>query len=215
MSTKTVALWDNRSAPGGAGNTTRGLTRSLDETKEGLPMEGTRKPKSRIPIEIRLWLKVEKMPSGCWEYRGKLSTNGYGRIARGGRGEGEVPAHRVAWEQRNGPVPDGMILCHSCDNPPCVNPNHLFLGSHADNAADRNRKGRHRFGVSHHNARLTPDQVRTIRRWASEGLSRAESARRMDVSPSTVAAIVHGRLWRHVADSPVEDETIRIEGASA
>lgn len=163
------------------------------------------RPKTRRPIADRLWSKVRKEDVGCWEYQGKRSSNGYGRIALGGRADGEGPAHRVAWELTNGEVPEGLIVCHRCDNPPCVNPEHLFLGTHADNAADRNAKGRHAHGTRHPQAILNPDLVRLVRRWAAEGVSRAESARRLGVSRGGVSAVVNGRLWTHVTDDPSPD----------
>ena len=79
---------------------------------------------------------------GCWGWIGATSS-GYGRLGRGGRGEGLVYAHRLSWELRNGPIPEGMCVLHRCDNPPCSNPDHLFLGTKADNNRDMSVKGRH------------------------------------------------------------------------
>jgi hypothetical protein len=92
------------------------------------------------PIEERLWDRIKRTPSGCWEFQG--ARNGrlkYGNLSFRGRYQ---PAHRVAYELTNGAIPEGLVVMHSCDNPPCINPEHLSLGTIADNNADRDRKGR-------------------------------------------------------------------------
>lgn len=86
----------------------------------------------------RFWSNVRRS-DGCWEWTGSKRGNGYGCLAVGGR---QVGAHRVAWETQNGPIPEGLFVLHKCDNPPCVRPDHLFLGTAKDNAMDMARKGR-------------------------------------------------------------------------
>ena len=79
-------------------------------------------------------------PSGCWEWTGSKNDKGYGRVYAD---RDEKRAHRAMWEQAHGPVPDGLWVLHRCDNPPCVNPDHLFLGTPLDNVRDMMAKGRH------------------------------------------------------------------------
>lgn len=97
----------------------------------------------RTPLRVRFWNKVT--PRGeqeCWEWKGALNRTGYGMIRRGGRRAGPILAHRASYELNCGPIPKGISVCHKCDNPPCVNPAHLFLGTHIANMWDSIRKGR-------------------------------------------------------------------------
>jgi hypothetical protein len=87
-----------------------------------------------------VWDRVVETASGCLEWQGAKSAAGYGQMWVDGRLQ---YTHRLAWEAAYGPIPDGLLVCHHCDNPPCCNPNHYFLGTHADNNADKISKGRH------------------------------------------------------------------------
>ena len=90
----------------------------------------------------RLTAKLVRRPNGCLEWTG-LNHLGYGRISVANK---TIATHRLAWELANGPIPEGICVCHTCDNPPCCDPAHLFLGTHADNVADKMDKGRHVSG---------------------------------------------------------------------
>jgi hypothetical protein len=97
----------------------------------------------KIPIEDRFWAKVEPEPnSGCWIWVGTRAYKDYGYIRGSGEWAAMIGAHRVSWELHNGAIPDGLHVLHRCDNPWCVNPDHLFLGSSKDNHWDAALKGR-------------------------------------------------------------------------
>jgi hypothetical protein len=108
-------------------------------------------------------------------------------------------AHRLVWEQSHGVIPEGLCVCHHCDNPVCVNVNHLFLGTNAENTADKMNKGRHfaQFGEMHGLAKLTEDKVMEIR-LSTEYQS--EMARKFGVSEATISNIKHHRTWAHLPD---------------
>jgi len=156
----------------------------------------------------------------CWEWTAGRQEAGYGYFDVAGH---RYRAHRVAYELAVGPIPEGMFVCHRCDNPPCVRPSHLFLGSQLDNVADARAKGRlsptifdgtlprlmlaakaahpesWARGERVNTAKLTADQVREIRRRVSAGASQSAVARQFGVGHTNVNHIVRGLSWRHVA----------------
>jgi hypothetical protein len=137
-------------------------------------------------IRDRLQARSADDPAtGCRVWTARTTAQGYGAISYQGR---QRPAHRIAYEVFVGPVADDIMVCHHCDNPPCVNPDHLFLGTGADNARDMIAKGRRAFG----NARLTPEQVEAIR---GRSGSQAAIAREFGVGPTTVHNIKAGKSW--------------------
>jgi hypothetical protein len=158
---------------------------------------------SEAEIVARFWSCVEPMMDdrGCWEWTGsRLASGGYGRLCLGSNVQ--VRAHRFSFELHNGPLPEGFLALHTCDNPPCVNPAHLYSGTDADNVHDmfrRNRvpKGYHAKHGSHPMAKLTETQVRDIRsRDYSVKGSRAKVAREFDVTITQVTKILTGVLWK-------------------
>lgn len=149
--------------------------------------------------EARFFSKVRKLDGGCWEWIGHRHQKGYGYFkSAGGK---VVKAHRVSYEMHNGPIPNGLVICHRCDVPYCVNPDHLFAGSVAENNADRDRKGRHVAlrGSEHNMATIDEEVVRGIRSAVASGLKQATVARNFGVSKYIVNAIIKGRTWTHVA----------------
>lgn len=143
------------------------------------------------------WSKVARSDS-CWTWSGHRDRQGYGELHHRGM---YLRAHRVAWQLMNGPIPDGLHVLHHCDNPPCVNPAHLFLGTNADNVADKTAKGRGRGGrgEAHRNAKLTADQVREIRELAASGLTQREIAARYGVRHTAIGKILRGERWGHLS----------------
>lgn len=146
----------------------------------------------RISLSERFWLQTTRRgPTECWPWRGWLDADGYGQIALPGRGSKRIRASAASWLLAHGELPNpGQYVLHRCDNPPCVNPDHLFLGTQAENCQDAVRKGRHR------NARLTPEQVADIRARVAAGAVQREIAREVGVSYHQINRIVKGHSWR-------------------
>jgi hypothetical protein len=120
----------------------------------------------------------------CWPWLGGTVNNGYGMFWFKGR---MVLAGRWKWQQERGPIPEGMILCHACDNPPCQNLDHMFLGTYADNTQDMMNKGRNRSRP----AALTPMQANEVRgRYLNGGASQRQLAREYAVSQYVIGAVV-------------------------
>jgi hypothetical protein len=135
----------------------------------------------------------------CWEWTGHKVQGGYGQFDAGSRTM--LLAHRASWQLENGPIPEGMNVLHRCDNPACVRPAHLFVGSAKDNMQDMLSKGRDRipFGSEHGSAKLTEDSVRRIRLERSGGRRLADLAAEFGVAECTISEIARRRTWKHVS----------------
>lgn len=142
--------------------------------------------------------KVEVASDGCWNWTGGCCPRGYGNFWHEGR---TVGAHRFAAASRFGDPGDAYVL-HMCDNRKCVNPDHLAIGSHADNMRDMMRKGRQTLGPRNGRAVLTEDQVIKARLMKSTGVSRNEIARRFKVSKTQMGRVLSGESWSHLPVTP-------------
>jgi hypothetical protein len=145
--------------------------------------------------------KTVETETGCWEWQGRCGRDGYGRFRAGS--QCHVGAHRAAWALANNAyLPKSVMVLHRCDNPPCCNPAHLFVGDAKLNAEDKIAKGRNRVGVGvrQHLAKLDPNRIVEIRRLGDLGVGPALIADRYGVCVGTVRAIVARATWRHVPE---------------
>lgn len=178
------------------------------------------------PLADRFWEKTSRGPS-CWEWTGHRNNTGYGTLMVRTDRWRPKGAHRIAWELTYGPIPAGLWVLHQCDNPPCVRPDHLYVGTPRDNMADRRDRGRAPMG-NNHPARLHPEQLARAERHGAHlhpervvrgehhGMARLTAVQvsairasqlpgvilavRYRVSPTTISRIRVGRTWRQ-ADS--------------
>lgn len=143
----------------------------------------------------RFWSKVEKHgPDECWEWQAYTGSKGYGTFKVDGK---TLLAHRFSYEIVNGPIKGGLFVRHKCDNPRCVNPKHLELGTHADNMRDMVERGRgaSNKGTSHGRSKLTENEVREIR---ANPRSERKIAADFNISPALVGYIRRRKLWTHI-----------------
>jgi hypothetical protein len=149
-------------------------------------------------LSERFWKRVDRSagPHGCWPWISYVDKDGYGqsKFIQNGR---LLRAHRLAYELTCGLFFDALQVLHTCDNPPCCNPAHLFLGTHVDNIRDAQMKGRKPFGLRHGRTKLTASQVQEIRLLKGQQFGRAV-ARRYGVTYGTIYSIWRGKNWRHL-----------------
>ena len=154
----------------------------------------------------RFWEKVNKTEGGCWLWTGAISRNGYGNMGcKIDEKQRSVQAHRLSWFLHLGEIPTGLCVCHHCDTPSCVNPDHLFLGTMKDNMQDAQRKGRmsnscgQLRGEAHYRSKLTATNVVEIRtRYRPTIVTMPMLASEYGVSRSTIKAVVRRENWKHL-----------------
>lgn len=163
------------------------------------------------PTDYLRFCKYRKVQDGCWPWRGAVNQDGYGTLWAEG---GKRTAHRLAWRYAFGPIPDGLCVCHACDNKLCVRPTHLYIATSSQNSKDAAAHhlyasgDRHPFairpelrprGERHGRAKLTDEKVREIRRMIASGSHTQRAiARAFGVTPRVILLIDRGELWRHV-----------------
>lgn len=153
----------------------------------------------RKSLEERFQGKFAVKETGCWEWTSAKNIYGYGLI-------NNIPdvipkvvfAHRVSWTIHFGQIPEGLYVLHKCDNRKCVNPEHLFLGTKADNSADRDTKKRQAFGARNGNAKYSDKDVLAIYDMHDSGMKNPEIAKVLGGSRITIWEIVTGRKWGHL-----------------
>jgi hypothetical protein len=184
------------SRPGQAGSEIRGAGGLGENVDQPLASKVVSRPHQSVPSHLaeKFWKNVDvRGPNDCWLWMGAMRPNGYGLFHFGGRGK-YIRAHRAAYSLTH-PRADirGLSVCHVCDNPRCVNPRHLWLGSHQQNMRDMARKGRAASGEAHGRAKLTLRQAQAIRR---DKRQTCRVASEYGVSDSTVRRIRCGSHWR-------------------
>lgn len=159
--------------------------------------------KRHLTLAERLDVYVDRSGGwyACWPFTGPAATRSGQHRQMSWQGRMRL-AHRLAYEVAYGEIPPGLVVRHSCDNPPCCNPNHLLLGSQLDNMQDMVRRKRKKIilrGEASHTAKLTEEAVREIRRRVGAGETRTVLARELGVAIGTVGNAFAGRTWSHVA----------------
>lgn len=157
--------------------------------------------RTHAPLHERFLRHIDRTDT-CWVWTGNTSRNGYGSIQEGGRNSKTVSAHRYSYEIHKGRIPNGMVVMHACDNPSCVNPEHLSVGTPQENTQDMIRKGRKRtvapLGINNGKSKLNDDLVRYIRN--NREKSHASLARELGLSQNCIRGVRSGRTWGHVND---------------
>ena len=165
-------------------------------------------------FQERILSKISVDENGCWNWTGCKNSEGYGKLTIGSRSDGTrrtVKAHRASYAAFVGEIPAGKDICHKCDNPSCVNPEHLFPGTEKDNVADMDAKGRRGFVLSenHPKAKLTEKDVIEARELRKQGFSYYKLAKMYGVYRETMRRAVLGKTWQHMSENrqkPEEDD---------
>ena len=154
-----------------------------------------KKGDNSVDLKVRFWKNVDKFNlGGCWNWMGYKDPNGYGKISVDRTAK---LAHRVSYELTQGNLDKKLLLCHKCDNPSCVNPDHLFVGTHKDNSQDMIRKNRGCSGENAPYAKLTKKDVEEIREQYNLGkISMRKLGKKFNVSYGAINAIIYHRTWK-------------------
>lgn len=142
--------------------------------------------------------RTKKLPNGCWEWQGRLLWAGYGSVGWKGK---NCRVHRVVYEEMVGTIPKGLVVCHTCDNPRCCNPSHLWIGTMLQNTRDKISKGRQAVGTRLPNAILDEEKVKQIKKAKASGKffwGRRKLARQFGVSAQTISDVANGIYWKQV-----------------
>lgn len=141
------------------------------------------------------------LDNGCWPWKGAKAKSGYGEMTLMRPAKRPFTAHRLSWSIFRGPIPDGLFVCHHCDRRECVNPDHLFVGTHLDNMRDCKFKGRNKWarGSDAAHSKLTEEQVREIRHlYDTTRIPASIIARKYGVSAPSITAIGKRKNWKHL-----------------
>jgi len=152
-----------------------------------------------ITIELmeRFHEKWLVTPNGCWEWQAATMGKGYGFMKIPGT-RNQISAHRLSYLLHYGTLPDDMNVCHTCDNPKCVKPSHLFLGTQKDNQQDMKSKDRHLYGSRNTVSKLTDEKARQIHKLSNQGLSQGKIGKIFGITQGTVWKILKGQRWEHI-----------------
>jgi hypothetical protein len=157
--------------------------------------EGSGEERMTKSVESRLIDRRFIDSNGCWNWLGAKLRGGYGNIHIDDK---SCQVHRVSYMKWVGQIPEGMLVCHKCDNPACYNPEHLFLGTYKDNARDKCNKNRQAKGSDIYQYKLDEDKVRKIRCMASDGISRRKIAKEFGVGSTIITYIVNRKVAKWV-----------------
>lgn len=157
------------------------------------------------PLEQRLHDAIKINNNGCWEWVKNRNKDGYGGLRYKSK---TWMAHRLSYTFYKGPIPEGMLVCHKCDNPPCINPDHLFIGNNSDNMMDAYRKGRWKGvlgyrkktckGENHWYSKFKPEIILEIRKLFKSGLRIIDICNKYNMNHATVSDICKRRSWKHL-----------------
>jgi hypothetical protein len=164
--------------------------------------------RKRVDPVKRFWSKVDiGSADECWEWNGPISNCGYGNFSVGGKRSPDFrqwAAHRYAWFITHGELLPELNVCHKCDNRRCVNPNHLFLGTNADNVRDKVKKQRQARGSKQGHSKIAETDISVIVRLYNDGKSQREIGEMVGLSQATISRILRRDLWTHVEREPAE-----------